>query len=66
MVFFVFSLCCLNLDLGFGVGWISLSLFVGLFVRMFCMRQTDLKSLIAYCPVAHMSMVIGGTMTLSY
>jgi NADH-ubiquinone oxidoreductase chain 4 len=31
-----------------------------------CMRQTDLKSLIAYSSVAHTSMVIGGIMTLSY
>jgi NADH:ubiquinone oxidoreductase subunit 4 (subunit M) len=27
------------------------------------MRQTDLKSLIAYSSVAHMSMVIGGIIT---
>lgn len=30
------------------------------------MRQTDLKSLIAYSSVAHISMVIGGIMTISY
>nr|AQP26679.1 NADH dehydrogenase subunit 4 [Microtermes sp. RDCT089]AQP28332.1 NADH dehydrogenase subunit 4 [Microtermes sp. RDCT048]AQP30083.1 NADH dehydrogenase subunit 4 [Microtermes sp. RDCT148] len=46
--------------------WISLSLVGGFFVSLFCMRQTDLKSLIAYSSVAHMSMVIGGIMTLSY
>nr|YP_009351373.1 NADH dehydrogenase subunit 4 [Foraminitermes rhinoceros]AQP29422.1 NADH dehydrogenase subunit 4 [Foraminitermes rhinoceros] len=50
----------------FGVVWIVLSLIGGLFVSLFCMRQTDLKSLIAYSSVAHMSMVIGGIMTLSY
>nr|QXT44318.1 NADH dehydrogenase subunit 4 [Astalotermes sp. A JRA-2021a] len=50
----------------FGIVWISLSLVGGLFVSLFCMRQTDLKSLIAYSSVAHMSMVIGGIMTLSY
>jgi len=38
----------------------------GLFVSLFCRRQTDLKSLIAYSSVAHISMVIGGIMTLSY
>jgi NADH-ubiquinone oxidoreductase chain 4 len=38
----------------------------GLFVSLFCMRQTDLKSLIAYSSVAHMSMVTGGIMTLSF
>nr|URH16666.1 NADH dehydrogenase subunit 4 [Embiratermes neotenicus] len=50
----------------FGVVWVALSLVGGLFVSLFCMRQTDLKSLIAYSSVAHMSMVIGGIMTLSY
>nr|QXT44201.1 NADH dehydrogenase subunit 4 [Anenteotermes sp. A JRA-2021a] len=50
----------------FGIVWVALSLVGGLFVSLFCMRQTDLKSLIAYSSVAHMSMVIGGIMTLSY
>nr|QXT44461.1 NADH dehydrogenase subunit 4 [Apicotermitinae gen. H sp. CMRT160] len=50
----------------FGIVWVALSLAGGLFVSLFCMRQTDLKSLIAYSSVAHMSMVIGGIMTLSY
>lgn len=51
---------------GFGVVWVSLRLVGGLFVSLFCIRQTDLKSLIAYSSVAHMSMVIGGIITLSY
>nr|YP_009350723.1 NADH dehydrogenase subunit 4 [Silvestritermes heyeri]AQP27649.1 NADH dehydrogenase subunit 4 [Silvestritermes heyeri] len=50
----------------FSIVWVALSLVGGLFVSLFCMRQTDLKSLIAYSSVAHMSMVIGGIMTLSY
>nr|AQP29816.1 NADH dehydrogenase subunit 4 [Isognathotermes ugandensis] len=50
----------------FSVVWVSLSLVGGLFVSLFCMRQTDLKSLIAYSSVAHMSMVIGGIMTMNY
>jgi NADH-ubiquinone oxidoreductase chain 4 len=50
----------------FGVVWISLSLVGGLFVSLFYIRQTDLKSLIAYSSVAHMSMVTGGIITLSY
>ena len=50
----------------FGIVWISLSLVGGLFVSLFCMRQTDLKSLIAYSSVAHINMVIGGVMTLRY
>jgi NADH-ubiquinone oxidoreductase chain 4 len=50
----------------FGVIWVALSLIGGVFVSLFCMRQTDLKSLIAYSSVAHISMVIGGIMTLNY
>jgi len=46
--------------------WISLSLVGGFFVRLFCLRQTDLKSLIAYSSVAHMGIVIGGLMTFGY
>ena len=36
----------------FGIIWVALSLVGGLFVILFCMRQTDLKSLIAYSSVA--------------
>ena len=38
----------------FGIIWVSLSLVGGLFVSLFCMRQTDLKSLIAYSSVPHL------------
>nr|YP_009373411.1 NADH dehydrogenase subunit 4 [Neostylopyga rhombifolia]AQD17632.1 NADH dehydrogenase subunit 4 [Neostylopyga rhombifolia] len=46
--------------------WISISLVGGIIVSLICMRQTDLKSLIAYSSVAHMGIVIGGLMTLNY
>nr|AVN67794.1 NADH dehydrogenase subunit 4 [Periplaneta lateralis]UEV86530.1 NADH dehydrogenase subunit 4 [Periplaneta lateralis] len=46
--------------------WISISLIGGVIVSLICMRQTDLKSLIAYSSVAHMGIVIGGLMTLNY
>jgi NADH:ubiquinone oxidoreductase subunit 4 (subunit M) len=36
------------------------------FVTLFCVRQTDLKKLIAYYSIAHISIAIGGIMTLSY
>jgi len=45
---------------GFGVVWVALSLVGGFFVSLFCVRQTDLKSLIVDSSVAHLSMVIGG------
>nr|APX39948.1 NADH dehydrogenase subunit 4 [Chaetocnema scheffleri] len=38
----------------------------GLIVSLICIRQSDMKSLIAYSSVAHMGMVLGGIMTLSY
>nr|QAX91072.1 NADH dehydrogenase subunit 4 [Schedorhinotermes sp. 7 MW-2019] len=51
---------------GFGYVWIVISLVGGIFVSLFCMRQTDLKSLIAYSSVAHMGLVIGGIMVFNY
>ena len=50
--------------MGFNSGFKGLSLDGGLFVSLFCIGQTDLKSLIAYFSVAHISIVIGGIMTL--
>jgi NADH-ubiquinone oxidoreductase chain 4 len=50
----------------FGVVWVSLSLDGGLFVSLFCIRQTDLKSLIAYSSVTHTGIIIGDIITLRY
>jgi NADH-ubiquinone oxidoreductase chain 4 len=38
----------------------------GVLVRLICIRQTDLKSLVAYSSVAHMGIVISGIITMSY
>lgn len=38
----------------------------GVFVSLICLRQTDIKSLIAYSSVAHIGLVLGGIITLSY
>nr|YP_009630621.1 NADH dehydrogenase subunit 4 [Rhopalopsole bulbifera]QBR55141.1 NADH dehydrogenase subunit 4 [Rhopalopsole bulbifera] len=46
--------------------WISVSLVGGFLVSLVCLRQTDLKALIAYSSVAHMGIVLGGLMTMSY
>nr|QRV62389.1 NADH dehydrogenase subunit 4 [Deronectes doriae] len=46
--------------------FISLSLVGGVLISFICLRQTDLKILIAYSSVAHMGMVLGGIMTLNY
>jgi NADH-ubiquinone oxidoreductase chain 4 len=51
---------------GFVIIQVALSLVGGLFVSLFCIQQTDLKPLIDYSSVAHMSTVICGIITLSY
>uniref|UniRef100_UPI0030FEBFE0 NADH dehydrogenase subunit 4 n=1 Tax=Vanessa tameamea TaxID=334116 RepID=UPI0030FEBFE0 len=53
-----------NLKMGFI--WVVISLVGGLFISLKCFCQTDMKSLIAYSSVAHMSIVIGGIMTMNY
>nr|UOU85183.1 NADH dehydrogenase subunit 4 [Cephalops aeneus] len=59
--------CILQLmGLKFNYLFTSISLIGGFLVSLVCMRQTDLKSLIAYSSVVHMGMAIGGLMTLSY
>jgi NADH-ubiquinone oxidoreductase chain 4 len=50
----------------FGLAWVSVRLVGGFLVSLICMRQTDLKSLIAYSSVAHIGLAIGGIMTLRY
>nr|WMQ77953.1 NADH dehydrogenase subunit 4 [Auzata chinensis] len=45
--------------------WIVVSLMGGFYISLKCFCQVDMKSLIAYSSVAHMSMVIGGIMTLN-
>nr|AVN68220.1 NADH dehydrogenase subunit 4 [Paranauphoeta circumdata] len=56
----------LNLGIKYNYIWLSIGLVGGMMVSLVCMRQTDLKSLIAYSSVAHMGIVIGGLMTLMY
>nr|AMH85612.1 NADH dehydrogenase subunit 4 [Pseudogriphoneura sp. ACMJ-2016] len=46
--------------------WISISLIGGVLVSLMCLRQTDLKALIAYSSVAHMGIVLSGLMTMTY
>nr|UOU85378.1 NADH dehydrogenase subunit 4 [Rhamphomyia physoprocta] len=52
--------------LKFNYVWISISLMGGVLVSLICLRQTDLKALIAYSSVAHMGIVLSGLMTLTY
>nr|YP_009528540.1 NADH dehydrogenase subunit 4 [Limenitis jina]AYN60842.1 NADH dehydrogenase subunit 4 [Limenitis jina] len=46
--------------------WVVISLIGGFYISMKCFCQIDMKSLIAYSSVAHMSIVIGGIMTMNY
>lgn len=46
--------------------WVSIRLFGGILIRLICFYQTDIKSLIAYSSVAHMRIVIGGIITISF
>nr|ALO76515.1 NADH deshydrogenase subunit 4 [Chrysolagria sp. CHR01] len=44
---------------------ISLSLLGSTFISILCLRQSDIKSLIAYSSVSHMAIVLSSMMTLS-
>lgn len=55
-----------NIGLKFNYWWLTLSLLGGFLVSILCLRQVDLKSLIAYSSVSHISIVIGGIITINY
>lgn len=46
--------------------WVIIRLVGGFYIRLKCFCQVDIKSLIAYSSVAHMSVVIRGIITLNY
>nr|YP_010528183.1 NADH dehydrogenase subunit 4 [Aelia fieberi]UXW64337.1 NADH dehydrogenase subunit 4 [Aelia fieberi] len=52
-----------NFSLSYSFIWICLSLWGSLLVSFLCMYQVDIKSIIAYSSVAHMSLVICGIMS---
>nr|YP_010415127.1 NADH dehydrogenase subunit 4 [Sphegina orientalis]URX52611.1 NADH dehydrogenase subunit 4 [Sphegina orientalis] len=55
-----------GLGVKYNYWFISISLVGGVLVSLICLRQTDLKSLIAYSSVAHMGIVLSGLMTMTY
>nr|YP_010954444.1 NADH dehydrogenase subunit 4 [Ostrocerca truncata]WMV02007.1 NADH dehydrogenase subunit 4 [Ostrocerca truncata] len=61
----IFKILSLS-GLSFNFVWIGISLVGGVLVSLMCLRQTDLKALIAYSSVAHMGIVLGGLMTMTY
>lgn len=56
----VFSISGLTLNLYF----LLFSLFGGLIISLVCLFQVDIKSLIAYSSVAHISLVVGGIFSI--
>ena len=46
--------------------WIRIRLIGGVLISLVCLRQTDLKALIAYSSVAHIGIVLGGLITLTH
>lgn len=51
-------------SLSYNIFWVVLSLVGGTLVRLICLRQIDLKSLVAYSSVSHISLVIAGLIIL--
>nr|YP_010242196.1 NADH dehydrogenase subunit 4 [Notostomus gibbosus]QTI83227.1 NADH dehydrogenase subunit 4 [Notostomus gibbosus] len=46
--------------------WVSMGVMGGVVVSFICLRQTDIKALIAYSSVAHMGLVLCGLMLFSW
>nr|ALO77203.1 NADH deshydrogenase subunit 4 [Alleculinae sp. ALL01] len=46
--------------------FVSVSLIGGFYVSLICLRQSDMKSLIAYSSVSHMGLVLAGIMTMNF
>lgn len=57
----VFTLVGLKINFIF----ILIRLFGGFLISLICLRQRDIKSLIAYSSVSHIGLVLGGLMTLN-
>jgi NADH-ubiquinone oxidoreductase chain 4 len=45
---------------------VAISLLGGIIIRLVCIRQIDIKALIAYSSVAHIGIVLSGLITLTY
>lgn len=56
----------IKVSLSFRFVWVSLGLVGGVLVSLICLRQRDVKSLIAYSSVAHMGLVLCGLIVLNW
>lgn len=61
-------LICIFSLIGFHINilFIRVSLIGGFYISLICLRQRDIKSLIAYSSVSHMGLVLSGILTLNY
>nr|QNH68972.1 NADH dehydrogenase subunit 4 [Ergatettix serrifemora] len=57
--------CILFYSLSFNYYLVIFSLYGGVLISLVCLRQVDLKMLIAYSSVSHMSLVISGLFTMN-
>nr|AOT84769.1 NADH dehydrogenase subunit 4 [Platerodrilus sp. MNCN/DNA:86739] len=55
----------LNISLFVNFYIILISLLGGTYITLICLRQSDIKSLIAYSSISHMSLVLSGLMTMN-
>nr|YP_010503052.1 NADH dehydrogenase subunit 4 [Paroeneis palaearcticus]UXD78921.1 NADH dehydrogenase subunit 4 [Paroeneis palaearcticus] len=55
-----------KIGLKMNIIWVIISLIGGFYISLKCFCQIDMKSLIAYSSVCHMSIIIGGIMTMNY
>nr|ALO76118.1 NADH deshydrogenase subunit 4 [Ptilodactyla sp. PTY01] len=56
----------MSVGVKFNFIFVMISMVGGVAVSLICLRQSDMKSLIAYSSVAHMGLVLGGIMTMNY
>lgn len=61
-----FMICFLSLGIKINYFFVIIRMMGGVVVSLICLRQVDIKSLIAYSSVAHMGMVLAGIITLNY
>lgn len=56
----------LFIGLNFNYIFVSIRLIGGFLISLVCLRQIDIKALIAYSSVAHIGIVLGGLLTITY
>jgi len=54
----------IKLGIKYNFIWVVIRITGGLFISLICLRQLDLKALIAYSSVAHIGLVLSGSITL--